>query len=161
SFFVTPAKFRRSGSRPRSIRAPLVMPGLGPGIHEFRTRRRGDRGGESHSAASRLRVTILLLNSRMPGPSPGMTAEALCALRLELGRDLAGYVRSGDWLGGILHGDFGHSLANKRPVTEMISGRLLNTLFLAGTAAVVAVPVAVALGVLAALYRESWFDKLI
>ena len=44
---------------------------------------------------------------------------------------------------------------------EMISGRLLNTLFLAGTAAVVAVPVAVALGVLAALYRESWFDKLI
>ena len=91
----------------------------------------------------------------------GATPQTVAALRLELGLNLPGYVRYGDWLGGILHGDFGRSLANKRPVTEMIAGRLLNTLFLAGTAAVVAVPVAVALGVLAALYRESWFDKLI
>ena len=89
------------------------------------------------------------------------TPETVAALRKELGLELPAYVRYGDWIGGILHGSFGHSLANKRPIVEMISGRLLNTLFLAGTAAIVAVPVALALGVLAALYRESWFDKLI
>ena len=42
----------RPEQRPRSIRTPLVMPGLGPGIHELITRRRGDRGGERHSAYS-------------------------------------------------------------------------------------------------------------
>jgi peptide/nickel transport system permease protein len=91
----------------------------------------------------------------------GATPETVAALRKELGLELPAYVRYGDWIGGILHGSFGRSLANKRPIVDMISGRLFNTLFLAGTAAVVAVPVAVALGVLAALYRESWFDKAI
>ena len=65
------------------------------------------------------------------------------------------------WLGNFLQGDMGTSLANRREISELISTRLGNTLFLAGTAAVVAVPLAVTLGILAALYRETWFDKSI
>jgi peptide/nickel transport system permease protein len=60
-----------------------------------------------------------------------------------------------------MRGELGNSLANKRPVAELISWRFANTLFLAASAAVVAVPVAVILGILAALYRNSLFDKTI
>jgi peptide/nickel transport system permease protein len=59
----------------------------------------------------------------------------------------------------VLHGDLGNSLANRRPIADVIGQRLLNTLFLAGVAAVIAVPLAILLGLLAALYRETWFDK--
>jgi peptide/nickel transport system permease protein len=41
----------------------------------------------------------------------------------------------------------------------MIAGRLVNTLFLAGMAALVAVPIAVTLGIVAARFRETWLDK--
>ncbi|MEZ5837209.1 MAG: ABC transporter permease [Geminicoccaceae bacterium] len=89
------------------------------------------------------------------------TPETVAALRREMGLDLPAYVRYFDWLGGMLHGDFGRSLANKREISELISMRLWNTLFLAGLTAVVAVPIALTLGILAALYRNSIFDRTI
>jgi len=89
------------------------------------------------------------------------TPETVAAIRRELGLNLPPHVRYIDWLGGVLQGDFGRSLANNREIAELIGVRLLNTLFLAGLAAVIAVPVAVALGVLAALYRNSLYDKLV
>ncbi len=89
------------------------------------------------------------------------TPEAVAAIRQDLGLDRPAWVRYFDWLGGFLRGDLGTSLANRVPIAEMIAGRLENTLFLAGVAAAVAVPVAIALGVLAARYRETWLDKTI
>ncbi|MCB1970285.1 MAG: ABC transporter permease [Geminicoccaceae bacterium] len=89
------------------------------------------------------------------------TPETVAALRREMGLDLPAYVRYFDWLGGMLHGDFGRSLANKREISELISMRLWNTLFLAGLTAIVAVPIALTLGILAALYRNSIFDRTI
>ncbi len=89
------------------------------------------------------------------------TPEAVAAFRKELGLDLPSYVRYFDWLGGFLQGDLGTSLANGREIAELIGGRLVNTLFLASVAAAVAVPLALVLGVLAALYRNSWFDRVI
>jgi peptide/nickel transport system permease protein len=53
------------------------------------------------------------------------------------------------------------SLANRQPISDMIGGRLGNTLFLAGVAAVVAVPIAVLLGLIAARFRDTWLDKTI
>ena len=76
-----------------------------------------------------------------------------------MGLDQPAYARYFSWLGGMLQGDFGTSLANKREISELIGSRLWNTLFLAGLTAVVAVPIALALGVLAALYRNSIFDR--
>ncbi len=88
------------------------------------------------------------------------TKETVAALRRELGLDLPPHIRYFDWLGGALRGDFGVSLANQRPVSAQIGPRFANTLFLAGFAATIAVPLAILLGVLAALMRNSVFDKV-
>jgi peptide/nickel transport system permease protein len=89
------------------------------------------------------------------------TPTALANIRAELGLDRPAPVRYLEWLGGLLQGDLGTSLSNRQPVAAMIGGRLGNTLFLAGVAALVAVPVAVTLGIVAARFRESWLDKTI
>jgi peptide/nickel transport system permease protein len=89
------------------------------------------------------------------------TQESLAAIRLELGLDRPLHVRYFDWLGNILQWDLGKSLANKRDVADLIGRRLSNTLFLASSAAIIAVPLSLFLGMLAALYRESLFDKII
>ncbi len=89
------------------------------------------------------------------------TQESLAAIRLELGLDRPLHVRYFDWLGNIVQLDLGTSLANGREVADLIGKRLSNTLFLAVTAAVVAVPLSIFLGLLAALYRETLFDKII
>lgn len=89
------------------------------------------------------------------------TPETVAAFRKQLGLDQPASTRYLGWLGGVLQGDFGESLATGRQIAELISARLMNTLFLAGMAAVIAVPLAVVLGLLAALYRNTWFDRLI
>jgi peptide/nickel transport system permease protein len=89
------------------------------------------------------------------------TPEALANIREELNLDRPAYVRYVEWLGQFVQGDLGMSLANRQPIAEMIGGRLGNTLFLAGVAAVVAVPIAVLLGLIAARFRETWLDKTI
>ncbi len=87
------------------------------------------------------------------------TPETVAAFRRELNLDLPPHERYLDWLGGILQGDMGRSLANQREITELIGVRLANTLFLAAMAAIISVPLAVTLGVFAALYRNSLYDR--
>ena len=89
------------------------------------------------------------------------TPENGAAIRAELGLDRPAYERYVEWLRGAAEGDFGTSLANKRPVVDVIGPRLWNTLFLAVYAALVAVPLSVLLGVLAAIYRNSIYDRLV
>jgi peptide/nickel transport system permease protein len=89
------------------------------------------------------------------------TPETVAAFRKELKLDLPPLTRYGAWLKDFVHGDFGNSLANGRPVSELIGWRLSNTLFLAVTTAMIAVPLAIFLGMLAAFYRNTFFDKLI
>jgi peptide/nickel transport system permease protein len=89
------------------------------------------------------------------------TPETVAAFRRELKLDLPPHVRYFSWLGDFLRGDLGTSLANKRPIAELISWRFANTLFLAASAAVIAVPVSIILGILAALYRNTLFDRII
>jgi len=89
------------------------------------------------------------------------TPEAVAAIRRDLGLDRPAWERYLDWLFGLMRGDLGTSLTNRMPIAELIAGRLENTLFLAATAAVVAVPIAIALGILAARFRERLLDKAI
>jgi peptide/nickel transport system permease protein len=89
------------------------------------------------------------------------TPEAVAAIRKDLNLDRPAVVRYGEWLGHSLEGELGTSLANREPIRQMISGRLGNTLFLAAAAALVAVPVAILLGLVAARFRETWLDKTI
>jgi len=88
---------------------------------------------------------------------PGDVAEAILgqsalpetveAFRRELKLDLPAHTRYFTWLGDFLQGDFGNSFSN--------------TMFLATAAAVIAVPISIILGILAALYRNSLFDRII
>jgi peptide/nickel transport system permease protein len=89
------------------------------------------------------------------------TPESLAKLRLDLGLDRPAILRFFDWLFGALHGDFGHSLANGRDVLTEIAPRFANTMFLAAYAAVVAVPLAIGLGLLAAIRQGGVFDRLV
>jgi len=66
-----------------------------------------------------------------------------------------------DWLGGIITGDLGVSLASKREISELVGIRLANTIFLGGFAAAIAVPLSLFLGILAALFRNSFYDRAI
>jgi peptide/nickel transport system permease protein len=89
------------------------------------------------------------------------TEETVAAFRRELKLDLPAHERYIDWLAGFMQGDMGRSLANQREIAELIGGRLSNTLFLALFAAIISVPLAVILGVLAALYRYSVYDRTV
>jgi peptide/nickel transport system permease protein len=91
----------------------------------------------------------------------GATPESLANLRAELGLNDPPITRYFNWLGGILHGDLGTALTNGRDIAESVGGRLKNTLFLAFWAAVISVPLAIFLGLLAVRYLNRWPDKLI
>jgi len=88
------------------------------------------------------------------------TDETVAALRAELGLDQPAIVRYFHWLSGAVTGDFGNSLLSGDRVSERIAPRFENTLFLAGYAAVIAVPFAILLGILVALLRNSIFDRV-
>lgn len=90
----------------------------------------------------------------------GATEENVAAMRKQLGLDRAAPIRYFEWLSGAVVLDFGKSLITQNPVAEMIGQRFLNTLKLATYAAVIAVPVAILLGVLVALFRNSIFDRV-
>ena len=90
----------------------------------------------------------------------GATEENLAAMREQMGLNRPAFVRYFEWLGGAVVGNFGSSLITQAPVTETIGPRLLNTLFLAAYAAVIAVPIAIILGVIVALLRNSLFDRV-
>ena len=87
------------------------------------------------------------------------TEESVAAIRKELGLDQPAWKRYFLWLGDAVRGDFGTSFGNQRPVAEQLQGRFANTLFLALVAAAIAVPLSLMIGVLAALFRNSFFDR--
>ena len=89
----------------------------------------------------------------------GASPENVAALRHKLGLDVPAHTRYINWWRNVLQGDFGTSLANGRDIAELIKIRLANTLFLAVVAASVSVPLAIIFGILAALYRNSLYDR--
>ncbi len=98
-------------------------------------------------------ASALLQNSATP--------ETLAELRGRLGLNRPPLVRYGEWLGHAAVGDLGTSLSNDRPVVSELAPRLRNTLFLAVFAASIAVPLAVGLGLLAAIWEGSVFDRAV
>jgi peptide/nickel transport system permease protein len=91
----------------------------------------------------------------------GATETTLANLRESLGLDRPAAVRYFEWLWGALQGDLGTSLTNNRDIAATLAGRMSNTLFLAFWAAVIAVPLAIVLGLVAVRYQGRWPDKLI
>ncbi len=106
----------------------------------------------------------------------GATPEAVASIREDLGLNKNPFSRYFSWLGGVLTGDFGTSFAQANmssfagsdtgkggieSVAAQIAPRFKNTLFLAGVAAAIAIPLALTLGILAALYRNSVYDRAV
>ena len=91
----------------------------------------------------------------------GATEQALANLRASLGMDQPAFIRYFQWLFNALQGDFGTALTSRQDIATSISRRLGNTLFLASVAAVISVPLAIFLGLLAVRYRDRWPDRLI
>jgi peptide/nickel transport system permease protein len=120
-------------------------------------------------------VIIFLSIEMLPGDfteavlGQAATEETVRAFRRELGLDQPAYIRYVEWVGGVLQGDFGTAFSGRassgvdrsREVVELIAPRLANTLFLAGLTAAIAVPLALALGITAALWRGSIYDRAV
>lgn len=83
---------------------------------------------------------------------------ALEALRQEFGLDRPAAVRYLDWVSGAVQGDFGRSLGNKLPVTELIAPRLERTAVLLLVSLTLMLPLALVIGTLSALRRGTWVD---
>ena len=120
-------------------------------------------------------VSIIIFSSMelLPGDfgqavlGQAATEETVAAFRRELGLDQPAIVRYGQWIAAELQGDLGTSFSGRnasgvdrsREVIDLVAPRLQNTLFLASVAALIAVPLALILGITTALYRNSFFDR--
>lgn len=87
------------------------------------------------------------------------TPETLAALRSALGLEQPALQRYANWLLQFLHGDMGQSLTNGRPVAADLLPRVGNTLFLAGYTVLVVLPLSLLLGIGAAIWQNTLFDR--
>ena len=102
------------------------------------------------------------------------TEETVAAFRKELGLDKPFHIRYANWVASAVQGDFGSTFSGRsatyanqpqqntsRTVTSLLKPRLYNTFFLAGMTAIIAVPISLLLGITAALYRNSFYDRAV
>jgi peptide/nickel transport system permease protein len=88
------------------------------------------------------------------------TPDRLAALHKQLHLDSSKVGQYFHWLGGLLQGDLGTSLASSSPVTSVLGSRIANSAVLVVLAAVISVPISIAIGSYAALRREKLFDTV-
>ena len=113
-------------------------------------------------------LVVFLLTNWLPGDAAlakfgeeGIDPVRYEALRRELGLDQPAPVRYIQWVGALLTGDFGTSTRNNQPVAEVIQTRFPITLQLAVSSLLVALAVALPLGVIAALKPGSLADRIV
>ncbi|WP_437613544.1 ABC transporter permease [Erwinia sp. V71] len=108
---------------------------------------------------------VFLITSLLPGDAAQMilgqsaTPETVAALRQQLGLDQPLVMRYFSWLGGMLQGDFGTSFASNLPVTQLVAQRIPATFQLAAVTTLVSVPLALVIGIAAAMKRGSRLDR--
>jgi ABC-type dipeptide/oligopeptide/nickel transport system permease component len=90
----------------------------------------------------------------------GARAEDIDLVRKTYGLDRPLLIQYGEWLFRTLSGDFGQSLYFKTGVTGLISAKIGVTLVLALASLSLALALAIPLGVLAALFPNTWVDRL-
>ncbi len=109
-------------------------------------------------------IAFLLL--RLSGdPAIAIAGEGARQADIELIRKTYGFdrplpVQYAEWLGRTLRGDFGESIYFKTPAAPLILSKLRTTLVLGLLSLAFALVISVPLGVLAAIYRNSWVDRL-
>ena len=110
-------------------------------------------------------VVVYAILALAPGDPIGQLAggsdippEVRANLRQQFGLDDPVYVRYLKWLTNIVLGDWGYSFASRSPALGLISQRLPTTLEVVGTAYLVAVVIALPLGVSSATRPYTWYD---
>jgi peptide/nickel transport system permease protein len=112
-------------------------------------------------------VVIFTIAGLLPGDAAqealgqSATPEQVAALRHEMGLDRPAPLRYVTWLSSLAQGDAGQSMVAGMPVDQIIAERLPNTLMLAGMTAALAVPLALLMGIVAAIRRGTWIDRAI
>jgi len=116
-----------------------------------------------------LGVTLLvfLLLSLAPGDfltpvkmQRDVPEQLIAELEREFGLDRPWYVQYGYWLANVARLNFGYSWSFKVPVVDLIGSRLFSTFLLSLTSLLFAWCIAIPLGVLAAIYKDSIFDRV-
>ena len=92
--------------------------------------------------------------------NPNVPPEVRAALRVQFGLDDPVWERYVRWLASMLQGDWGYSFVSRINVDELILQRLPTTIVVIGLSQVLAILVAVPVGVLAAVKPYSWFDRI-
>ncbi len=114
-----------------------------------------------------LSILIFLAAHVLPGDvgrhilGPFADPRAVAALNHELGTDRPLVIQYLSWLGGVLHGDFGNSFSFRQPVAPLLVRALLNSLKLGAVAFIIVVPLGILGGIVAALNRGAFLDRLI
>jgi len=112
-------------------------------------------------------VIIFLGVEALPGDAAtaylgqSATPDSLKALQEEFGLNTPAPQRYMNWLGDMMKGDFGDSMARRKPVSEIIGNQFRNTIVLAAAAALVGIPLAIVLGVFTGITRDRWPDILV
>jgi peptide/nickel transport system permease protein len=113
-------------------------------------------------------IMVFFMLRMMPGDPLAMifeganvTKEVVEAERARLGLDQPIYVQFGKWLGSALQGDFGYSMWTGRPVLYEIGIRLELSLQVAVMATILAVLLALPLGTISAIFKDTWIDQVI
>ena len=109
-------------------------------------------------------VMFALIASAPGGPAilyqEDVTAEAAATMRRNLGLDDPVVVQYVRWASAMVQGDLGTSLSNSRPVSLLIGQRFGATAQLALASLALALVVAIPIGVLSAVRRNGWFDRI-
>jgi peptide/nickel transport system permease protein len=109
-------------------------------------------------------VLVFLATQALPGdPARAIlgrsaTPDSLAALRRQLHLNQPVLIQYWTWVTGLLHGNFGSSLAAQEPVSTLLAPKLVNSAVLVALAAVLSIPLAIAIGAWAAFRRERVFD---
>jgi peptide/nickel transport system permease protein len=81
--------------------------------------------------------------------------------RRDFGLERPAVERFAEWAGGMMRGDLGYSMKRHKPIADVVLPRLRNTALLAFAAALVGIPAAIALGVIAGLWRDRPPDVIV
>ena len=92
--------------------------------------------------------------------NPSVPAEVRENIKKSLGLDQPAHIRYIYWLGNALRGNLGYSFASRAPVMNLIAQRLPTTLWVVGTAYLLAILFALPIGIIAAVKKYSLFDQV-
>lgn len=116
-----------------------------------------------------LSIIIFMLAKAMPGDAvtgafqgnPDATPEQIEKIREKFGLNDPWYQQYGRWIGKAVQGDFGMSYMHQQPVTNLLAGRIENTVLLSLFTAIMIYLIAIPLGIVAGRWTDTWADKII